>query len=818
MKNLIHFAFTALLLVFASNVTAQQTVTIANNEGVDITYELQDGNATAKSFDTLASRIIVPDEVVYQGTSYTVYVDAQMFNDGNNVRTIGMPATYDSILARSFVNCPNLDTVIFGCQHPAKTRLYDNAGNPIESPAQWLLGRFLQADLFNKLTVIVPDGRLAEWRNSVWGYFRKLQSPSSVWLGVGTVDPELCPVDGYVDGNVFVENFPNPGDSLFAVLPRICNAGFYEIGDTAKLYTVPTIRFFTWSDGNGYPEHDYVVRGTDSVTAHSAAVAYLNSNNVLMPFSSFGVMACTGETSSQRVPANSNTGTLFAQGLWIGGIDADSMAHTVAAMFLTPMNYQRVTPESITENFRPGPLRVNDATTDTATMLQFNHVWSVSREQIDYHIAHIADPGYRIPDDIATWPGNGDTARGYAQQLAPFYDADGDGLYKARNGDYPLIRGDQALFAIFNDHAATDPLGVEVHAMVYAFDEPADTAMNNTVFVHYDVINRSAQNYTDTYFGSFCDFDLGYAWDDFIGCDVQHGMFYAYNGFEQDGYGTNSYSGIPPAQSCSFLSSPSSERHSYADTSLVLNKFLYYDNSPNSICGNPRRTHDYYNYMSGYWMNDEPIRFGGNGVLNDVINVLCDYMFPGDSDPLNLGTGGTNPADSGYTDYWTEITAGDYPGDRRGLGSSGPFTFEAGQTRSLDLAFTTSFADSGNAFSSVELLRSHTDRVRSQFESDTTSSGKPFAYSPYSAPYNAIADVKHEPQTMHIYPNPTLGMVTVDLGSEAAGSTVAVFDITGRLVAESRSCDGRVRFNTEQWHSGIYIIRANGRVARMVKK
>ncbi len=818
MKNLIHFAFAALLLVFASNVTAQQTVTIANNEGVDITYELQDGNATAKSFDTLAFRIIVPDEVVYQGTGYTVYVDAQMFNAGNNVRTIGMPATYDSILARTFVNCHNLDTVIFKCPNPAKTRLRDASGNIIESPAQWLLGRFLQADLFNKLTVIVPDGRLAEWRNSVWGYFRKLQSPSSVWLGVGTVDPELCPVDGYVDGNVFVENFPNPGDSLFAVLPRICNAGFYEVGDTAKLYTVSTIRFFTWSDGNGYPQHDYVVRGADSITAHPVASAYLTANNVLIPFSSFGVMACTGINSVQRVPANSNTGTIYAQGLWIGGMDAFSTIHAVAAKFLDPLKYTQTTPEDDHSNFRPGPLRVTDATTDTATMLQFNHVWSVSREQIDYHIAHIADPGYQIPADIATWPGNGDTTHGYARQLAPFYDADGDGLYKARNGDYPLIRGDQALFAIFNDRASTHPLGVEVHAMVYAFDEPADTAMNNTVFVHYDVINRSAQTHTDTWFGSFCDFDLGYAFDDYIGCDVQHGMFYAYNGFEQDGYGTNSYSGIPPAQSCTFLSSPSAERHSYADSALAMNKFLYYLNSNNSVNGEPYEVPDFYNYLRGYWLDETPMKFGGNGVYSGIIDLPCDYMYPGDSDPLHFGTNGVNPGDSGYFDSWSELAVGNAPGDRRGLGSSGPFTFEAGQTRSLDLAFTTSFADSGNAFSSVELLRSHTDRVRSQFESDTTSSGKPFAYSPYSAPYNAIADVKHEPQTLHIYPNPTRGMVTVDLGSEAAGTTVAVFDITGRLVAECRSCDGRVRFNTEQWPSGIYIIRANGRVARMVKK
>ncbi len=42
-----------------------------------------------------------------------------------------------------------------------------------------------------------------------------------------------------------------------------------------------------------------------------------------------------------------------------------------------------------------------------------------------------------------------------------------------------------------------------------------------TVFVHYDLINRSENTYHDFYFGVFADVDLGYAWDDYIASYVK---------------------------------------------------------------------------------------------------------------------------------------------------------------------------------------------------------------------------------------------------------------------------------------------------------
>ena len=48
--------------------------------------------------------------------------------------------------------------------------------------------------------------------------------------------------------------------------------------------------------------------------------------------------------------------------------------------------------------------------------------------------------------------------------------------------------------------------------MAYAFNEPADSALNNTIFLHYQIINRSTDTYDSVYIGFFDDIDIGLAW------------------------------------------------------------------------------------------------------------------------------------------------------------------------------------------------------------------------------------------------------------------------------------------------------------------
>ena len=215
-----------------------------------------------------------------------------------------------------------------------------------------------------------------------------------------------------------------------------------------------------------------------------------------------------------EVPQGSGKETLYQHALWFGGLDATDSLHLAAFRY-----------GQIGEEYWSGPLKTADASIDLMTALKYHHVWNLTRAEIEQFIAHHGDAGYEIPEDILTWPAHGE--EGYAENMAPFVDVNGDGHYNPANGDYPDIKGDQCLFFIFNDNWAAHtetggtPLGLEVQAMVYAFDTPDDEALNNTVFFNYKCFNRSSFDYHEVYLGLWNDWDIGYAYDDYVGCDVQ---------------------------------------------------------------------------------------------------------------------------------------------------------------------------------------------------------------------------------------------------------------------------------------------------------
>jgi hypothetical protein len=76
--------------------------------------------------------------------------------------------------------------------------------------------------------------------------------------------------------------------------------------------------------------------------------------------------------------------------------------------------------------------------------------------------------------------------------------------------------------------------------------------------------NRSQNTYLNTWLGNFTDFDIGYAKDDYVACDVDRSMFFGYNGKTTDGTGQNGAYGIfPPAQGVIILGGPFMDPDSY---------------------------------------------------------------------------------------------------------------------------------------------------------------------------------------------------------------------------------------------------------------
>lgn len=376
--------------------------------------------------------------------------------------------------------------------------------------------------------------------------------------------------------------------------------------------------------------------------------------------------------------------------------------------------------------------------------------------------------GYSIPGYFFDYPAMGNTAAGQDLYLAPFYDYDGDGFYNPDQGDYPWydflreidcklrrredivpLFGDSTYYWIFNDkgniHTESQglPIGMEIRAQAFAFSTTDE--INNMTFLNYVLINQGTQTLTNTYFGSWVDPDMGTSVDDYVGCDVRRGLGYCYNGDDFDepsgsspGYGEN-----PPAVGVDFFEGPYQDEDGVDNpltTDIIdaqdslgipyrglgigygdgiadnerfgMRRFVYYNNSNNPINGEPDVPQHFYNYMRGIWKNNAKMTYGGNGAgqLSGNTTIEADYMFPGESDPLHWGTGGTT------VPTWSEESTGIPPADRRFIQAAGPFTLEPGDYNNITLGVVWARAFSGDAYESVNLLREADDKAQALFD------------------------------------------------------------------------------------------------------
>ena len=486
-------------------------------------------------------------------------------------------------------------------------------------------------------------------------------------------------------------------------------------------------------------------------------------------------------TAAYEVPktetGSGGVSSIYAGGLWMGGKSQDQTLKLAAVRFRTEGN-----------DFWTGPL-TNDGTAEVTaqTCIDYDKFAVTLREDAIRHrtywdlvtagapaeaIAEIFPDGYAMPSYFTSFPAHGNTGAGQDFYLGPFKDYNNNGIYDPEYGDYPWydflreidcaqrrredqvpLFGDQTYFWIFNDkgnihtESQGQPIGMEVRAQAFAFT--TNDEVNNMTFLNYVLINQGSQTLTETYFGSWVDPDLGFANDDFVGCDVQRGLGYCYNGdaFDEAGSSSLGYGQNPPAVGLDFFEGPYQNSDGlanpltsdilaaedslgipykglgigYGDTIIDnerfgMRRFVYYNNSTNPINGEPASPQHYYNYMRGIWKNGQEMLFGGNGVSGTgvVSGVPAQYMFPGDTDPYNWSTYGVVPPSTAIP--WTEQEAGNAPNDRRFIQSAGPFTLQPGDYNNITLGVVWARSIGGDPYESVQLLRLADDKAQSLFD------------------------------------------------------------------------------------------------------
>ena len=399
---------------------------------------------------------------------------------------------------------------------------------------------------------------------------------------------------------------------------------------------------------------------------------------------------------------------------------------------------------------------------------KWNRVWKITKEEVKTHIASFANPEYLIPEVIANWPASGDIEKGQSPNLAPFADANGNGIYDPQNGDYPSIKGDEAVLFIFNDHrgehseSGTNKMGVEVIGLAYAFDSNNKT-YNNTVFVDFTIINRSGFDYSDAKLGVFTDIDLGSnVYDEYAGVDVKRNTYYGYNADESKN-----------AEMFGRTQTP------FMSVTLLTEKFDNYMTYNNdwSLTGNPYFPEDYYHYLNGYWRDGMMITQGG---IAQGGTARCAFMY--DGNPLTK-TG------------WNEKSLENVAGDRRGLGLVGPFDFKAGAIKKISVAY--------NFANGFEEMQKNVDRYTKDFNENTG----PFAPEAPAFANNSELNTS-VPVDIILYPNPAKDNATLLFTNpENELFNVTVYDITGRNVFSAANVTGtRFEIPANKFERGVYVV------------
>lgn len=504
--------------------------------------------------------------------------------------------------------------------------------------------------------------------------------------------------------------------------------------------------------------------------ARSTSFEELDINNVRTTIHNGGDMWWTVRSPSAAryaIPKNENGGSeqhsLFAGSIWIGGIDMSTGDLGVVASTYRQSHYSLWPGTVLTQGEEFGTTDENCA--------QWDRHFKVDRREIEDFILNyekgLIQTIEDIPESILLWPGKNNPhllseVQDLDHDLAPFTELDNpDGIYDPLNGDYPNIKGDQAIWWVMNDMGNEKEFGgiesrmfnmgleVQVMAHAYATDDPLD----NMTFYDYKIINKGTRSFEEVYFSQWVDADLGFSGDDYVECDIPRGLAITYNGDNFD-EGVNGYGDTPPAIGIDWFIGPLADLDTIGDNidndgdglidesdngyavyegdgidndwdgqideyreRVHMSNFLYYGGNSNPSNGNPGSAQDFFNYQRGIWRDGTFMTHDfAQGTQQDFPRT--NFFFPGDSWSRLASRIDYDPGDRVFFETWTETVSGNQPADRRMVPSVGPVTMESGNVVEYLIGVPWARADKGGARGSFDKLLCVDDYVQSLFKDD----------------------------------------------------------------------------------------------------
>ena len=537
----------------------------------------------------------------------------------------------------------------------------------------------------------------------------------------------------------------------------------------------------------------------------------IHANNIEATVNSNGAFFWDFLKGQFLVPSGSDQiSTIRSSGLWLAGLDENGFLHGAVQMYN----------QNGKSDFEPGILSWNNEVYD-----DFNLIWKVTKTDIDAHIDDFEDNGV-VDNPLASifgYPGyqnsffesynNFELPANVPVGVAPFFDINNNGRYDPDLGDYPIvaIRGcegesliipDEMLWFAYHDfkvhtESQMEPMKIALYAQVFAFNCNENPILNNTVFVHHKITNYNEINLDSTHIALFTDFDIGCANDDFIGCDPERNVYFAYNADNADSGCNNAFGSNPPVQAAVLLRGPLAPKvfdlngdlqnpgpGEWGDTIVELSPTFYVPFGYNGgNMGTPSGP-DYFNYLSGTWKDGSAME--NNGVFYD-------------GEPAN-------------PEEWSEVSDFNLSGDRRMLATFGPFDLNAGAINEVIVAYSAYRDTTLSHLENVSSIYYNTDQLMAAFDNcfeDVCS---------YTVGTNAPAK---QPSDLRVYPNPNDGNFVLEYES---GDRYEVLDVAGRVLASGslpavvQHAGGVYTFDISTLNQGIYFLKVSGEKGSSIEK
>ncbi|MFC2092640.1 hypothetical protein ACFLSV_01955 [Bacteroidota bacterium] len=306
---------------------------------------------------------------------------------------------------------------------------------------------------------------------------------------------------------------------------------------------------------------------------------------------------------------------------------------------------------------------------------------------------------------------------------APYIDKNENGQYDP-GIDLPGIKdAKQTIFACLTDgfpeeHSlgegfggGTPPMFAEVHLTAWGYD---GAVLEDVQFFEFVIINKNQYAWDSTFMAIVSDPDLGWALDDYIGCDSSLNMSYCYNADNNDditqyiyAYGIN-----PPAFGMSLFKSPMNYSVSPSDI-LGATACVYMGRNSGPPCesdpnGEPVSA---YNMLQGIKKDRTPW-------YNPLTGLRTKFCYPGDPE-----------SGIGWTEFKGSITncGGDSitpnntilvnaPGDRRMILSTGGYDLKVNPGDTQEIVLAQFVARGSSNLNSVTKLKSLDKKAQRIFD------------------------------------------------------------------------------------------------------